>query len=90
MSQWTKGDGARIQITFDQPLITVALGAEASFTVTAPEYTYVPGGELVDITKTVERVENKAGITVDLDLAAGELTGLSVACGTLRLAVDHG
>ncbi|MEG1758513.1 MAG: hypothetical protein RR235_08680 [Oscillospiraceae bacterium] len=53
MSTWTKADGAKIQLTFTQPLIGTITGNQAHFTVSVPEYDYVPGGTLGSVVKAV-------------------------------------
>lgn len=85
MSDFAKSDGAKIEITFDQPIITDASGNQSSFTVTAKEYTYVPGGTLVDVVKAVKSVSNKASVSGTVDLSSGTLTDLGVSNGQLRL-----
>lgn len=61
MNDWTKGDGARIKISFTEPLVGGVSGAAGAFTVTVPEYTYVPGGELAEVVKKVAGVELSDG-----------------------------
>ncbi len=90
MSQWTKADGARIEIAFDEPIDSVDVGAENAFSISVPEYTFVPGGELVDVPKTVERVENKAGVSANIDLSNGTLADVLFTRGALKLASEFG
>ena len=85
MSDFAKSDGAKIEITFDQPIITDASGNQSYFTVTAKEYTYVPGGTLVDVVKAVKSVSNKARVSGTVDLSSGTLTDLGESNGQLRL-----
>ena len=57
------------------------------FTVTVPEYTYVPGGTLQNVTKTVKSTYAFGGIQQTLDLSAGTLTDTAVSNGVLSLGV---
>ena len=83
---FTKSDGAKIKITFDQP-ISGADNNQSRFTVTVPEYTYVPGGTLQNVTKAVKSTYAFAGVRQALDLSAGTLTDTSVSNGVLSLGV---
>ena len=47
---YTKGDGAKIAIRFSDP-VTVNGSSQTAFTVIVPEYSYVPGGTLQNVTK---------------------------------------
>ena len=50
---WAKSDGAKIKITFTQPLIGDVTGNQNAFTVTVPEYDYVPNGSIRNVEKAV-------------------------------------
>lgn len=64
---------------------------EKAFTVTVPEYTYVPGGVIQDISKTVAKVYSYAGYSKTLDLMDGNLSGIRINnLGALTLEVDNG
>ena len=84
---WVKGDGAKIKITFDKTLIGDVSGNQAAFTVTVPEYTFVPGGTLQNVTKTVKSTYALVGVQQTLDLSAGTLTDTAVSNGMLSLGV---
>lgn len=84
---FTKADGAKIKITFDQPITEGAAGNQGHFTVTVPEYDYVPGGTLQNVTKTVKSAYALAGVQQTLDLSAGTLTDTVVLNGVLSLGV---
>ena len=83
---FAKSDGAKIKITFDQA-ITGASGNQSHFTVTVPEYTFVPGGTLQNITKAVKSTYAFAGVQQTFDLSAGTLTDTAVSNGVLSLGV---
>lgn len=87
MSDFAKSDGAKIEITFDQPIITDASGNQSYFTVTAKEYTYVPGGTLVDVVKAVKSVSNKASVSGTVDMGNGAFTDAEISNGKLQLGV---
>ena len=62
-----------------------AAGNQGHFTVTVPEYDYVPGGTLQNVTKTVKSTYALAGVQQTLDLSAGTLTDTAVSNGVLSL-----
>jgi hypothetical protein len=82
---WTKADGAKIKITFDRPIVSGQTGQQSYFTVTVPEYTYVPGGMLQNVTKAVKSTYAFGGLQQTLDLSAGALTNTTVTDGELSL-----
>lgn len=84
---FTKADGAKIKITFDEPLTGAVSGNETHFTVTVPEYTFVPGGTLQNVTKAVKSTYAFAGAQQTFDLSAGTLTDTAVSNGVLSLGV---
>jgi hypothetical protein len=84
---FTKAEGAKIKITFDQPITAGAAGNQGHFTVTVPEYDYVPGGTLQNVTKTVKSTYALAGVQQMLDLSSGALTDTAVTDGVLSLGV---
>lgn len=83
---WAKSDGAKIKITFDHP-ISGADNNQSHFTVTVPEYTFVPGGTLQNVTKAVKSTYAFAGVQQTFDLSAGALTDTAVSNGVLSLGV---
>ena len=87
MSDWTKADGAKIQITFDQPLTGTVSGNESHFTVSVPEYDMVPGGTLSTVHKAVKSTAARASFAATVDLSAGTLTDTAVSGGKLSLGV---
>ena len=87
MSDWTKADGAKIQITFSEPLTGTVSGNESHFTVSAPEYDMVPGGTLSNVSKAVKSTSARASFAAMVDLSAGTLTDTAVSGGMLSLAV---
>ena len=87
MSDWTKADGAKIQITFSEPLIGDVSGNQAAFTVTVPEYDMVPGGTLQNVTKAVKSTYPFSRHSQTIDLSGGEKTDTEFTFGVLRLAV---
>ena len=84
---WAKSDGAKIKITFDRPIVSGQTGQQSYFTVTVPEYTFVPGGTLQNVTKTIKSTYAFAGVQQALDLSAGGLTDTTVSNGVLSLGV---
>lgn len=87
---FTKADGAKIKITFDQPITAGAASEQSHFTVTVPEYDYVPGGVLQNVTKTVKSTYALAGVQQTLDLSAGTLIDTSVSADVLYLRETSG
>ena len=85
---FAKSDGAYIQITFDQPITSDASGNQSYFTITVPEYSYMPGGTLSNIIKTVKSTYNHPGTAAEISLAGGTLTDAVVANGVLSLGVN--
>lgn len=54
---WTVSDGRQIAIRFTEAITSgIDTCPATSFTVTVPEYTYVPGGTIQNVAKTVESV----------------------------------
>ena len=84
---WVKSDGAKIKITFDRPIVSGQTGQQSFFTVTVPEYTFVPGGTLQNVTKAVKSTYALAGVQQTFDLSAGTLTDTAVLTGVLSLGV---
>ena len=87
MSDWTKADGAKIQITFSEPLTGTVSGNESHFTVSVPEYDMVPGGTLSMVQKAVKNTAARASFAATVNLAAGTLTDTAVSGGKLSLGV---
>ena len=88
MSDWTKADGAKIKITFSEPLIGDVSGNQAAFTVTVPEYDMVPGGTLSNVAKAVKSTYGKTSAEGTVNLSAGVLTDVAVAAGKLTLEAE--
>lgn len=87
---WTKSDGAKIRLTFSEPLIGDVAGNEKAFTVTVPEYDYVPGGTLGDVAKPVASVSSFPGFGAKVNFSGGVLSGTRENNGTLELAALNG
>ena len=85
MSDWTKADGAKIQITFSEPLTGTVSGNESHFTISVPEYDMVPGGTLSNVSKAVKSTSAKVSYAATIDLSAGALTDVVVSSGKLSL-----
>lgn len=85
---WTKADGAMIELQFSQPLNPVSDADASHFTITVPEYTYVPGGEIVNVSKAVAHVSNKAMLNQLIDLSTGTMTDMTSESGVLTLGVS--
>ena len=87
MSDFTKADGARIQITFDQPLTGDVIGNQNHFVVSVPEYDMVPDGTLSTVHKAVKSTAARASFAATVNLAAGALMDVVVSGGKLSLGV---
>lgn len=87
MSNFTKADGAKIQITFSEPLTGTVTGNESHFAVSVPEYDMVPGGTLSTVRKAVKSTAARANFAATVNLAVGTLTDTEVSGGKLSLAV---
>ena len=87
MSEWTKGDGAKIQLTFTEPIIGDASGNQSHFMVTIPEYDMVPEGTLSNVVKTVKSTYGRTAYSQTVDLSSGTLTDLAASNGKLSLGV---
>ena len=87
MSDFTKADGAKIQITFSEPLTGDVTGNQSHFTVSVPEYSMVPGGTLSSVSKAVKSTYPFSGPSQTIDLSGGEKTDTEFTFGVLRLAV---
>ena len=87
MSDFTKADGAKIQITFSEPLTGDVTGNQSHFTVSVPEYDMVPGGTLSSVSKAVKSTSAKVSYAATVDLSAGALTDTEVSGGKLSLGV---
>ena len=85
MSDFTKADGAKILITFDQPITGTVSGNQSHFTVSVPEYDMVPGGTLSAVGKAVKSTAARASFAATVDLSAGTLTDTEVSGGKLSL-----
>ena len=73
---YTKGDGAKIAIRFSDS-VTVNGSSQTAFTVIVPEYSYVPGGTLQNVTKSVESVSGYEGISEVINMSNGtDLTNI--------------
>ena len=88
MSDFTKADGAKIQITFSEPLTGTVTGNQSHFTVSVPEYDMVPGGTLSSVAKAVKSTSAKVSYAAMIDLSAGALTDVVVSGGKLSLGVQ--
>lgn len=87
MSDFTKADGAKIKITFSEPLTGTVTGNQAHFTVTSQEYNYVPGGTLGAVTHTV--TSTAAGDNAkELVLTVKDTERFESAVGQITVAYD--
>ena len=87
---WSKEDGARIKIDFDRPLIGDVSGNEGAFTVTVPEYTYVPDGTLQNVSKTVASVSGYTGYSKIIVLEMASSSRFESAAGDIVVAYSGG
>src|SRR5574344_1362090 len=81
-----KSDGAKIKITFDRPIVSGQTGQQSFFTVTVPEYTYVPGGTLQNVTKAVKSTAGYTSIQQTVDLSDGVLAGETTESNCVSLS----
>lgn len=84
---FVKADGAAIKIIFDSPLVGDVAGNQAHFTVTVPEYTYVPGGSLQAVIKAVAGTAAGTAAT-ELVLNMEPLQRFESAAGDITVAYD--
>ena len=82
---WVKSDGAKIKITFDRPIVSGQTGQQSFFTVTVPEYTYVPGGTLQNVAKTVKATLAYSAQPIRADLSGGSKTNVIFSNGEILL-----
>lgn len=82
-----KKDGNVIGILFSEPLINEASGNESSFTVTIPEYDYIPGGTISNVTRPVNEAKVHSSVDDSISLGNGSMNGLVLTAGRLRLAI---
>ena len=87
MSEWTKGDGAKIQLTFTEPLVGDVSGNQSHFAITIPEYDMVPEGKLSNVAKSVKSTYGRTAYAQTVDLSSGTFTDVAVSRGKLSLAV---
>ena len=87
MSEWTKGDGAKIQLTFTEPLVGDVSGNQSHFAITIPEYDMVPEGKLSNVAKSVKSTAARVSFAATINLSAGALTDVVVSGGKLSLGV---
>lgn len=83
---FTKADGAKIKITFDQPITAGAAGNQSHFTVTVPEYTFVPGGTLQNVIKAVASTAGYTSIQQTVDLSDGVFAGVTTESNCASLS----
>ena len=93
MSDWKKADGAKIQITLDQPLTGYVSGNQSHFTVSVPEYDMVPGGTLSTASKAIASTaagDDAKELVLEMEplqrfeSAAGDITVAYDGAGTLQ------
>lgn len=90
MSDWVKGDGKYIGISFTEPLLGDVSGNEGYFTVSVPEYTYVPGGTLRNVEKTVTAVSRAEDTDDTIRLEMADLTRIHNAAGPVTVSYAGG
>lgn len=56
LEDWVKGDGARIEIVFTEPITFFKTFDPSHFKVISNEYNWVPNGELINIEKNIAHV----------------------------------
>lgn len=87
MNYWDKSDGGFILITFTAPLTSEIAGNEAHFAVSWQEYSYVPGGTLVQKSGTVASTfAGRSPTQVMLELDA--FTRFHSAVGAITVTYD--
>lgn len=84
---WVKGDGAKIKLLFTEMLVGDVTGNQSHFTISVPEYTYVSGGVLQNITKSV--LSTYSGDTLkELILEMSPLQRFESAAGDITVTYD--
>lgn len=81
-------NGTEIAIRFSEKIISGVNDSAESFAVLIPTYNMVPGGTIVNESRTVTSVGRYFGVSDEIDLASGELSSLEVDNGVLRLGVE--
>lgn len=89
MSDWVKGDGAKIQITFTEPLVGDVGGNQSHFVITVPEYDMVPEGILSNVVKAVKSTQ-MPGDRHNLILEMEPLQRFESSAGDITVAYDGG
>ena len=84
---WAKSDGAKIRIAFNLPLVGDLSGQQSFFSVTVPEYNFVPEGTLGNVSKTVLSTYGYEGLQKDIDLSMSTKDGVVVSSGVITLEV---
>ena len=90
MSNWVVGDGAHIGISFSKPLVGDVSGNAPYFTVTVPEYTFVPGGEIILAEKSVAAVSRHPTIADAILLEMEPLERFKSAAGSITVSYAGG
>lgn len=82
-------EGRKIAIRFTQPLVgDVTAGNEDKFTVSFDEYSYVPGGTLLRVTRAVASIEAVDSQTIILNFDPGCTNSIQRAAGDITVAYD--
>lgn len=83
-------DGTLVELEFSEALIFGVDGSEANFTVTSPEYKFVPGGEIEQNVKPVVNVKKYQEVETAVDISSGVSTNVTYEKGKLKLKKQGG
>lgn len=89
MRKYTKAEGGYIDIFFSEPLVNDFTGQEDCFTVTVPEYNWIPGGEIINVVKPVVATFMKSSFNDILKLDSAESVTNVVGTDTITLASNE-
>ena len=81
-------DGTKIAVRFTEEVVSGA-DTTTGWSVTVPEFDYVPGGTLSQQERTITEITGYAGTTVNIDFSEAALTDIMLNRGELSLEVDE-
>lgn len=88
VSAWLlEPDGTKIAVRFTEEVVS-GTDTTDGWSVTVPEYDYVPGGTLQQQVRTVTEITGYAGTTINIDFSEATLTNTMFDRGEISLEVD--
>lgn len=89
VSAWPlKSDGTQIAVRFTEEIVSGA-DVTAGWSVSVPEYDYVPGGTLMQAERAITEITGFAGATINIDFSDATLTDAVFDRGEIFLEVDE-